>query len=132
MASGFRLIDTELGWKTDAHELWDIVNLEFGHRSDWALRAELQFDQQRMADLRAHEVISFRVHDEGELLDYWTQRSLEGVPVGTFYQIGKSAYLAELSLGVSALATPLKHFLVCGRDTCLEVLSRGPPKITLR
>lgn len=132
MASGFRLIDAELGWTTDAHELWDIVNVEFGHRSDWVLRAELQFDQQRVADLRALEVISFRVQDEGELVDYWTQLSLEGVPVGTFYQIGRSTYLAELSQGISALAAPLTHFLVCGRDTCLEILSRGPPKITLR
>lgn len=130
MASGFRLIDVELGWKADA--LWDVVNIEFGHRSDWALRAELQFDEQNVADLVAHDVTSFRVHDERELVNYWTQRHSEGVPVGMFYQIGASAYLAELSRGVSALVEPLTHFLVCGRDTCLELLSRGPPKVTLR
>lgn len=132
MVSGFRLIDAKLGWKTDTRELWDIVNIEFGHRSDWALKAELQFDRQRVADLVAHDVISFRVHDERELVDYWAQRNSEGVPVGTFYEIGESTYLAELSRGVGALVGPLTHFLLCGRDTCLEVLSRALPKVTLR
>lgn len=109
--------------------LWSITDVRFGHRQDWPLHVRLQRGSNAMK-LIFESAVSFRAHDESEILGHWQQRTHEGVPVGTVYEIAESSYLNELSAGVNGLArAPTKHFLVAGNDLCVEVLATAPPKV---
>lgn len=63
---------------------------------------------------------------------YWLSREIEGVGVGTRYIIGESDYLNEFSREVSAVIGATVHYLICGVDSCVEVLSAKAPDVTVQ
>ena len=130
MPEGFRLLDGELHWPPTGRHLWDIVQVDFGRKTDWQLRLELTRNGQTVKVV-FDDVISFRVHDEAEIAEYWTTREKEGVAVGTVYALRKSAYLDEIGRGISAIshALPMSYFLLTGNDTCVEVIGPQPPRL---
>lgn len=66
------------------------------------------------------------------MLHYWSARSGEGVAVGGLYSVAESAYLTELSSGVSSFERDLSHYLVLGDDICVEVIAYEPPQLIIR
>src|SRR5262245_17879372 len=124
MPEGFRLLDDEIQWPAATRrELWDIVQVQFGRKTEWQLRLELA-DNGQAARATFDDVVSFRVHDEAEIVEYWTARDREGIGVGTCYAIRSSDYLDEISRGITGISRnrPMRHFLLCGRDICVEVI----------
>ena len=130
MARGFRCIDEELGWPGPPGWIGDFVQIDFGHRTGGALVAEYTGPDQALWVL-VEDPVSYRVHDERELVAYWTQRAEENAPIAFAYELEESAYLIELREGVSGMiGTPLRHFLMGGQNACLEVIARNLPTIT--
>jgi hypothetical protein len=107
----------------------DLVRIEFGRHTDWALIAEYVLESGTRW-IVVGDPVSFRVHDEREIQPYWEQRAAEGAPIAMAYEIEQSAYLDELRQGVSAMMEmPLRHFLIGGANTCLEIISSEPPVV---
>ena len=128
MPSGFISLDAELGWTSSFDEHWDIVGVQFGHRTEWQLRLEVVGLRGAEHTVIFSDPVSFRVQDEGEIYSYWVDREKEGAPIASVYAIMSSAYFDEISTGVSAQAIgPLTHYLICGQNTCVEVIGRSPP-----
>jgi hypothetical protein len=76
------------------------------------------------------DAASFRVQDEGEIVDYWGAREHEKVPVGTIYTIDESLYRSEFQNGgISGWSGILTHYLIAGYDACVEVLTKAEPVI---
>lgn len=126
--SGFRLIDVgldHLGLKN----LWDVIGVSYGHVTDWRLEIELEHLSGMTAHLIFAQAASFRVQDERDMLGYWAARDREGVAVGDLYQVETSLYLTEFATSISGYTEDLVHYLVCGRDVCVEVLSSKRPRL---
>ncbi|MGY2992897.1 hypothetical protein [Mesorhizobium sp. URHB0026] len=129
MTQGFKLLDND-DWPNDGG-LWEITNIEFGHKTNWCLHIELERDG-RIAKVVFSDAVSFRVQDEGEMTSYWSARSEEQIGVGTLYSIERSNYLYEFRNSASGSAQSIVHFLVSGLDICVEALAREPPVLTIR
>lgn len=130
MPSGFISLDAELGWTGSFGEHWDIVGVQYGHRTQWQLRLEVEaFDGSEKTVIFA-DPVSFRVQEEGEIYAYWVDRDTEGAPIASVYTIKRSAYLDEISMGVSAEAMgPVTHYLICSQNVCVEVIGRSRPEL---
>ena len=130
MPAGFISLDAELGWTSAPGEHWEIVGVQFGDRTDWQLRIEIEALAGTQRTLIFTDLVSFRMQDEAEIYGYWTDRNAEGAPDAAIYSIGSSAYLDEISMGLSAqMVGPLIHYLVGGQDMCVEVIGRSPPRL---
>lgn len=127
MLGQFQFLDDEVCWPRGGGP-WTIVEVNFGHSTAWDLRLELEREGQA-AQVVFADPVSFRVHDEGELLTYWVARDAQGVDIGTFYSLENSIVLQEFIHEVGG-SKPLRHFLVAGSDTCVEVLGVQPPEVT--
>lgn len=126
---GFVSIDQQIDWRGGPKDQGDLFQFEYGLRTGWKLIAEYD-GEIGSAWVIVDDPISYRVHDERELIAYWARRDEEGVSPAFGYEITKSIYLEELSRGVSGLVTgPLRHFLLGGRNQCLEIISNGLPKV---
>lgn len=131
MARGFRPIDQDLAWPDPEGRIGDILQVDFGCRTSWRLLVEytghggsvwLCFDRP----------VSYRVHDEREMTAYWLRRSQEGATISRAYEIEASAYLDEMRDGVSASSGQrLRHILIGGHDTCVEVIATDLPAVSL-
>jgi hypothetical protein len=131
MPEGFSLLDDELNWPRIGRTLWDIVQVDYGHRTKWELRIELEHDG-RLAEAVFDHVVSYRVHDEREIFQYWAALARENAPVGTIYVIQKSDYLNEIKRGSTGLVTKsLRHFLLAGMNICVEVIGSGNPTLSM-
>jgi hypothetical protein len=129
MAKGFTSLDQQLGLPREAVLWCDIIQIDFGHRTDWILVAEYDTPGGTLW-LTVDKPVSHRVHDERELLAYWNQREAEGAPVSASYEIETSAYLDELREGLTGLVgSELRHFLIGGLNICLEVIATTPPQV---
>ncbi|MDO9471839.1 MAG: hypothetical protein Q7J28_02200 [Caulobacter sp.] len=126
MPKGFTLLDSALGVPLHSRNLFEVVGVRFGFEPYRQLQIELLASGWR-GEITFDYPVSFRAHDEGEIIAYWTARAAEDVGVGTCFRIAKSDYLSELSQGVSGLHEELTHYLVAGLDLCVEVLSTSPP-----
>lgn len=130
MPSGFVSLDAEMEWTSSFAEHWDIVGVQFGHRTEWQLRLEIGALEGGEKTVVFTDPVSFRVQDEGEIYTYWLDREREGAPIASVYSIMSSAYLDEISTGVSAQAIgPVTHYLIGGQNICVEVIGRSPPKL---
>lgn len=130
MANGFTPIEAELGWPDRGHVSGDIVDIAYGWRTAWQLVAEYE---RAGGDLWVifPSPVSFRVHDERELLPYWNQLAVEAVPPSSAYEIADSSYLTELRHGVTALTDePLRHILLASQNICLEVVTARLPSLS--
>jgi hypothetical protein len=128
--AGFISLDAELGWTSAPGEHWDIVGVEFGDRTGWQLRIEIEALAGTQRTLIFTDLVSFRMQDEAEIYGYWTDRNAEGGPVAAIYSIGSSAYLDEIGTGLAAqMVGPLTHYLVGGQNMCVEVIGRSPPTL---
>lgn len=129
MVIGFTLLDLELGLPQPLTPLWTISDIRFGHRQSWPLELLLERGGDTVR-LIFREVVSFRAHDESEILTYWTARPV-GSPIGSIYRIAESDYLAEFADSTAALmGQPMTHYLVAGNDLCVEVLASQPPALS--
>jgi hypothetical protein len=64
MTQGFKLLDN-VDWPNDGG-LWEITNVDFGHKTDWCLHIELERDG-KIAKVVFSDFVSFRVQDEREM-----------------------------------------------------------------
>lgn len=127
---GFASIDQQIGWRGGPKDQGDLFQFAYGLKTGWKLIAEYD-GEIGSAWVVVDDPISYRVHDERELIAYWARRDEEGIPPAFGYEISKSIYLDELSRGVSGLVTgPLRHFLLGGQNQCLEIISNELPKVT--
>ena len=130
MPSGFISLDAELGWPASFGEHWDIVGVRYGHRTQWQLRVDIEALNGIEKTVTFTDPVSFRVQDEGEIVDYWVDREEEGAPVANVYTIESSRYVDEIQNGVTAGAIgPLTHYLIGGQNVCVEVIGRSPPEL---
>lgn len=128
MLKGFRSIDDELGWSPAGGRLGDFVQVDFGAATGWSLVAE--YDCGNSSVWMQATPVSYRVQDEGELISYWNRRKDEGISVAFAYEIETSPYLTEMRDGVTSLSgTALRHFLLAGENTCLEIIAEQAPMI---
>ncbi|MEH6665889.1 MAG: hypothetical protein V7678_13645 [Brevundimonas sp.] len=128
MLKGFRPIDDEVGWSPADSHLGDFVQVDFGTATGWSLIAEYVYGNTSVW-IQATPV-SYRVHDESELIHYWNRRQEEDVLVAFAYEIEVSPYLDEMKNGVtSMIGTGLRHFLCAGQNTCVEIIAEQPPMI---
>lgn len=128
MLKGFRPIEDELGWAPAGGRLGDFVQVDFGSATGWSLIAE--YDCGDSSVWLQATPLSYRVHDESELINYWNLRKDEGVPVAFAYEIEVSPYLTEMRDGVTSLSgTALRHLLFAGENTCVEIIAEQPPVI---
>src|SRR4029450_854178 len=99
--------------------LWLITDVRFGHLQDWPLHLRLERGDTAIEMVFAN-VVSFRAHDESEIMGHWQQRNDEKVPSGTLYELAGSTYLEEFADGTTGIMNrPLKHYLVAGYDLCV-------------
>ena len=127
---GFASIDQQIDWRGGPKDQGDLFQFAYGIKTGWKLIAEYD-GEIGSAWVIVDDLISYRVHDERELLAYGTRLDEEGVPPAFSYEISRSIYLDELSRGVSGLVTaPLRHFLLAGQNQCLEIISHELPKVT--
>ena len=129
MPRHFQLLDDN-SWPND-RGLWEITDIQFGLKTNWQLWVDL-YCEERSARMIFSDPISFRVQDEREMSAYWSSREKEGVGIGTRYIIGESDYLDEFRREVSGVIGGAVHYLICGVDSCLEVLSRTPPDAAVK
>ncbi|MBA3999281.1 MAG: hypothetical protein C0461_01675 [Brevundimonas sp.] len=128
MLKGFRPIDDELGWSLADGRLGDFIQVDFGAATDWSLIAEYACGNASVW-LQAKPV-SYRVQDEGELINYWNRRKEENALVAFAYEIEASPYLTEMRDGVTSLSgTALRHFLFAGENTCVEIIAEQAPML---
>ncbi len=109
--------------------MWEVVEVTFGHSTGWDLRLRLEREGQ-IAQIVFPRPTSFRVHDERQLVSYWTTRADQGVQIGTLYLLKGSDVVQDFIQVEGNL--PLQHFLVAGIDTCVEVIGTYSPQITLQ
>jgi hypothetical protein len=126
--SGFRLINVGLD-QFGLKNLWDVIGVAYGHVTDWRLEIKLEHLSGMTATVIFDQAASFRVQDERDMLGYWAARDREGVAVGDLYQVETSLYLTEFATSISGYTEDLAHYLVCGRDACVEVLSSKMPRL---
>ncbi len=127
MPQGFTLLDGALDVPMAAGNLFDVVGLCFDVQPHPQLQIEVQ-SSTWCGEIIFDYPVSFRAHDEAEIINYWAARAAEDGGVGTFFRIEKSDYLSELSQGVSGLHNQeLNHYLVAGLDLCVEVISTSLP-----
>gem|GEM_PF-5996396 len=111
MARGFKSIDQELGWLHEGKDIGDFIQIDYGTGTGWSSLCEYSRSDGPLWIVFKRPV-SYRVHDEREIVAYWHQRSEEGAPYAFAYEIEESAYLDELRTGVSgAIHNCLRHFL---------------------
>jgi hypothetical protein len=132
MIQGFRLLDEELGWERPDDwrpgEIgWEVLEVGLGLTTGFDLHVELSRNGSRVRVV-FKKPVCFRVQDSSDIVHYWQACAAENAQGGTFYLIEKSAFLDELSMGISAIGAPLKHFLIAG-ETCVEVLGLTGPRI---
>jgi hypothetical protein len=126
---GFMSLDEQIGWRGGPKAEGDLFQFAYGLKTGWRLVAEYD-GEAGSAWVVVEDPISYRVHDERELIPYWVRRDEEGAPVSFAYEIAKSVYLDELSQGVTGLVNgPLRHFLLGGQNQCLEIIAREVPQI---
>lgn len=129
LPAGFATIDQEIGWRGGPRDEGNLFQFVYGLKTGWKLVAEYD-GEIGSAWVIVDDPISYRVHDERELISYWARRDEEGISPAFGYEISKSVYLDELSQGVSGLVTgPLRHFLLGGQNQCLEIIASELPKI---
>ncbi|WP_395944197.1 hypothetical protein [Brevundimonas sp.] len=126
--SGFRLVGDDLGWP-DVKGLWDVIGVAYGHATNWTLEIELEHPSGPTVHLVFDHAASFRLQDEGDMLGYWASRDREGVAVSSLYRVETSAYLSEFATSISGYNHDLAHYVVCGRDACVEILSSARPRL---
>ena len=131
MVRGFKLLDDKMGITLGRSAPFPISQVWFGFEPYRGLRISLD-DGGMYGEIVFDDPVSHRVQDERDMLHYWSARSSEGVAVGSLYSIAESAYLSELSGGVSSFERDLSHYLVLGSDICVEVISYEPPQLVLR
>ena len=130
LPSGFTSIDQKIDWRGAPRDAGDLFQFAYGSETAWKLVAEYD-GEVGSAWVIANDPISYRVHDERELLAYWARRDEEGIPPAFGYEIARSIYLEEISRGVSGFAgSPLRHFVFGGSNQCLEIIARELPKVT--
>lgn len=130
MAIGFRAINGDLGWPEAGHGSGDIVQVDCGWRTGWQLTAEYEHPGGDLWVIFS-DPVSYRVHDERELLPYWEQLRLEAVSPSCAYEIAESDYLAEMRRGISGLTeAPLRHILISSQNICLEVITTQLPSLS--
>ena len=125
MLRGFRLVHAG-GYSRQAG-LWEVAEVAFGASSDWNLSIALT-RRGESVQVVFSSPLSFRVQDEGALGHYWKVRDIERAGIGTVYLIGTSEYCAEIG-GQTGLSESLRHYLVAGDDTCVEVITQSPPSV---
>lgn len=127
--AAFTLVRDVLPSPSGEERLWSVCNVSYGERTNWNLLVGLS-SRERFAKLRFGDVVSFRVQDEGEMLEYWAVRDHENVSVGPLYLIGDSDYKRDIEDGGLTGMTekvPLFHYLLAGDAICVEVITTAPP-----
>lgn len=131
MVRDFELLDSAVGMPLPPTPLWSIVDVRFGHPQGWALELTLEREASQLR-LTFDRVVSFRAHDESEIINHWAARADERVAVGSVYRIGASTYLDEFAGGTAALiGLQFTHYLIAGFNLCVEVLASSPPAVEL-
>lgn len=130
MPEGFSSIDAEIGWPApeSSRDLWDVVQVSFGHQTQWLLRLELAKGE-ATAEVVFRNPTTFRVQDEGQMVAYWVAREKEGWAPATFMTVAESPYLDEFKKEPTGSRGDLRHFLVVAMNTCVEILSEEAPII---
>lgn len=122
--AGFSLLN-DGGYKRDRC-LWQIIGIHFGHETDYSLLLTLKKgDAERV--IRFNAPLAYRVQEDRDLLHYWVTRDKEGVGIGVLYSVETSPYRSEFMDTVSAQEHAFQHYLVAGRDLCVEVLTEQTP-----
>jgi hypothetical protein len=127
MPEMFSLMDMQMSWPP-GRPLWEIAEVSFGYSTDWDLRMRLKREEQYAQVIFANPV-SFRVHDERELVSYWKARADQDVQIGTFYCLEGSGLVQQFEHNGFHGNGRLNHFLVAGVDTCVEVIGTRPPVV---
>ena len=73
--------------------------------------------------------VGFRFLDEGDLLEFWPDCSLNN---GWLYEIRSGGWLEQESARAGFLAKHndgLREYLVVSQNGCLSVLATGPPAV---
>jgi hypothetical protein len=128
--SEFSLFELQPPTPDDGDKLWEIMSVGFDIR-DWLLTLTLK-SRANVIQVVVENVESFRAQDEGNMLEYWSERTKENAQVASFYILGKSPYLDEMQgASVAGLTCQLTHFLVAGNNLCVDVITRGSPKVRI-
>ena len=130
MPRGFSSIDAEVGWPPteSSRDLWDVIQVSFGHQTQWVLRLELAKGE-ATAEVAFRNPITFRVQDEGQMVAYWLARKKEDWVPATFMTVAESPYLDEFKKEPIGSLGGLRHFLIVAMNTCVEILSEEAPII---
>lgn len=75
------------------------------------------------------DVLGFRVHDEGRLLEYWPECSS---PNGWLFEIVSGGWQTQEIERIGPLMPErpnVREYLVAGEDDCVSVLCATPPQV---
>ena len=95
----------------------------------WELRLTVRFEAE---DAPVYVTFpsprGFRVLDEGNLNEFWTDESRSP---GWIWQVTNGGWLHQESqrFGFIREMTPGDEYLVLGQDDCVSVISKSPPRI---
>ncbi len=134
MLRGFFSLDEELGFDPGAHG--GIRGVEYGDSTGWKLKVKYYLPEgQPDTEIVFDKIISFRVHDEAEIIHYWMVRDAEGASkTSLFYRIEETDYMNEIVRnGSSGLSNTCKHqifnILVATSNICVEVIGWALPTL---
>lgn len=91
----------------------------------------LENDQR--AECVFEDVEGFRVLDEGDMMEFWDERSRSQ---GWLWEIQKGVWLdleidRQSAITLKTLPKGLKEYLIAGSGKCLNILCYSEPKVTL-
>ncbi|MEC4089593.1 hypothetical protein [Pseudoalteromonas rubra] len=95
----------------------------------WTLRLTLSFKPSQFTYVDFEEVEGFRVLDEGQLLEFWSEQT----KYHWIFEIESNGWLsAEASRKTAPSLSEgedLKEYLVAGINECVSILSYKPPVV---
>lgn len=95
----------------------------------WTLRLTLSFQSNQVVYVDFGEIEGFRVLDEGQLLEFWDEKSNDH----WVFEVLSNGWLAAESRRETAPAITeggeLKEYLVAGICECVSILAYDPPEI---
>jgi hypothetical protein len=107
-----------------------VPDVEDVHYDLWTLRVTLRFEKKKgpvYVDFESTR--SFRVMDEGDLLEFWKK---EERPLGSIWRIHRNGWHDLESSRSGYLASSnqsLEEYLIVGMNECVNVISYDAPKL---
>lgn len=103
----------------------EIVRIEY---ATGKLRAFVRdMDSETEIAIDFDDVLGYRVLDEGNLMEFWSECS---TPNGRLFEIHSGGWLSqEANSHFAATPQKAKEYFVAGVDDCLSVISLMPPKV---